>query len=181
MKGLVFTTFFDFCEVRYGADLVDDAISVAELPHDGAYTSVGTYPFQEMVDLVTAVTQLAKSSMPAILESFGEYCFGAWVNKFAYAFDRKDIFDVLANIDTFHETQVKKLYPDAELPSFQVVSRTTDRLVLHYRSCKPLADLAVGVIRGAALYLNAPLEISYRVADGAIEFDVRQIADRLAA
>jgi hypothetical protein len=181
MKGLVFTTFFDFCELRYGPDLLDDAITLAELPHDGAYTSVGTYPFQEMVALVTAVTQLTKSSMPSVLESFGEHCFGSWVKKFPAAFDRKDIFDVLANIDTFHETEVKKLYPDAELPSFQVVSRTTDRLVLHYRSCKPLADLAVGVIRGAALYLNAPLGISYRVAGEAIEFDVRRVADRLAA
>jgi hypothetical protein len=181
MKGLVFTTFFNFCEVRYGADLVDDAITLAKLPHDGAYTSVGTYPFQEMVALVTAVTQLTGSSMPAVLESFGEHCFGSWVKKFPAAFHRRDIFDVLADIDTFHETEVKKLYPDAELPSFQVVSRTADRLVMRYRSCKPLADLAVGVIRGAALYMNAPVGIAYRVSGEAIDFEVRRVAVRLAA
>jgi hypothetical protein len=181
MKGLVFTTFFDFCEVHYGADLVDDAIALAELPHHGAYTSVGTYPFQEIVALVTAVTKLTKSSMPAVLESFGEHCFASWVKKFPATFDHKDIFDVLANIDTFHETEVKKLYPDAELPSFKVVSRTTDRLVLHYRSCKPLADLAIGVIRGAALYLNATLKVSYRKTGEAIEFDVRRPPELLAA
>jgi len=181
MKGIVFTTFFGFCESNFGADLLDDAIERAALPTNGAYTSVGTYPFAEMVSLITAVVQLTGSNMPSVLEAFGEHCFGEWVRKFPQVFAGKDLFDVLSSIDNFHETEVRKLYPDAELPSFTVINRGASQLVMQYRSCKPLADLAVGVIRGAAKYLTTPAEISYRPVGEVIEFKVNRTADRLAA
>ena len=181
MKGLVFTTFFNFCEDRFGPDVLEDAIERSGLPNGGAYTSVGTYPFQEMVALITSVVQLTGSPMPTLLEEFGAYCFATWVKKFPSTFSGKDLFNVLASIDDFHETQVRKLYPDAELPSFAVVSRDADALVLHYRSCKPLADLAVGVIKGAAAYLHTPVEVHHRLNGDAIEFTVRRARARLAA
>ena len=181
MKGLVFTTFFGFCEARHGPDMLEDVIEAANLPHGGAYTSVGTYPFEEMVALITAAVQATGSSMPAMLEDFGAYCFASWVQKFPHLFDGKDLFDVLAGIDGFHETEVRKLYPDAELPSFAVVARDSDSLVLHYASCKPLADLAVGVIRGAADYLGASVDIGYRQERDVVRFEIRRARNLLAA
>lgn len=181
MKGLVFTTFFDFCEKRFGADLLEDAIDRAALPHGGAYTSVGTYPFQEMVSLITAVVQLSGIPMPAVLDAFGQHCFGVWVAKFPAEFAGGDLFDVLARIDDFHESQVRKLYPDAELPSFKVASRGPMEMVLHYHSCKPLADLAQGVIKGAAAHLNDPVDVEYSNAGDHVRFQVRRAKARLAA
>jgi hypothetical protein len=181
MKGLVFTTFFDFCEKRFGADLLEDAIDAAELPHGGAYTSVGTYPFTEMVALVTQVVRLSGRTMPQLLEQFGEHCFASWVDKFPADFGGRSLFDVLESIDPFHETQVRKLYPDAELPSFTVVSRDSQQLCLDYRSCKPLADLAVGVIRGAAAHLGEPVEVAHQAIGDTIRFRVQRVASRLAA
>ena len=182
MKGLVFTTFFDFCDDRFGADMLDDVIEDARLPHGGAYTSVGTYPFDEMVALITALVQRAGSTMPTMLEQFGAFCFQCWVKKFPAMFAGRDLFDVLANIDSFHESEVRKLYPDAELPSFQVVARGTDHVLLHYRSCKPLADLALGVIRGAAEHLRSPVHVSHCKVGNDVRFRVERIdARRLAA
>lgn len=181
MKGLVFTTFFGFCEARYGADLLEDVIEGANLPNGGAYTSVGTYPFEEMVALITAAVQATGTAMPAMLEAFGAHCFAIWVTKFPHLFDGKDLFDVLAGIDGFHETEVRKLYPDAELPSFKVITRDADRLVVDYVSCKPLADLAVGVIRGAAEHLGSPVEIGYRQGTDAVRFEIRRARSLLAA
>lgn len=159
MKGLVFTTFYDYCETTYGADYLDDVILGARLPHQGAYTSVGTYPFSEMVSLLTALVAKSGQDLKPTLEAFGAHCFATWVKSWPAQFDGKGLFDVLASIDDFHEKEVRKLYPDAELPSFKVEARTPDRLVLGYHSCKPLADLAVGVIRGAAGYLHEPVLI----------------------
>lgn len=182
VKGLVFTTFFAFCEERFGADMLDDVIEEARLPHGGAYTSVGTYPFEEMVALITALVRRTRLTMPAAMEEFGAFCFARWVLKFPHLFADRHLFDILAGIDAFHHSEVKKLYPDAELPSFTVVRRTTDEIVLDYRSCKPLADLAVGVIRGAGTHLNFPVTISYNTIDGAVRFRVaRANAQRLAA
>lgn len=181
MKGLVFTTFYDFCEEKVGADALDEIIEAADLPHAGGYTSVGTYPFQEMVALITAYVARCGQSMPFVMEQFGEFCFASWVKKFPHLFAERDLFDVLAGIDTFHESEVRKLYPDAELPSFKVVHRSANKLVLDYRSCKPLADLAVGVIRQAGRHLSCPVEISYAPAAGGIQFRVERAGSSLMA
>jgi hypothetical protein len=181
LKGLVFRTFFDFCEQRFGADMLDDVIEDANLVHGGAYTSVGTYPFQEMVSLITGLVQRSGIRMAAVLESFGEYCFECWVKKFPALFVNRDLFDVLADIDNFHQSEVLKLYPDAELPSFTVVGRGADHLLLDYRSCKPLADLAVGVIRGAGKHLGTPVGVTYSATRDPIRFRVERLAMRLIA
>ena len=180
MKGLVFTTFYAHCEERYGGDMIDDIIDDADLPTKGAYTSVGTYPFQEMVALITALVHRTGRTLPAVMEDFGRACFTKWVTYVPAHFDNKDLFDVLSGIDHFHETEVRKLYPDAELPSFEVHSRDARRLVLHYVSCKPLADLATGVIKGAADYLGETVAVTHRpVANGPEEY-VRFEVCRLA-
>lgn len=166
MKGLVFTTFYDYCETTYGEDFLDEVIAGAQLPHQGAYTSVGTYPFSEMTSLITALVAKSGEDLKPTLEAFGAHCFGTWVKSWPAQFDGKCLFDVLASIDDFHEQEVRKLYPDAELPSFKVETRSPDRLVLGYHSCKPLADLAVGVITGAADYLQEPVRISSENAKG---------------
>jgi len=181
VKGLVFTTLYDFCEAHFGADMVDDVIDAAALPHQGAYTSVGTYPFEEMVSLISALVRLSGISMPEIMERFGEFCFSSWVKRFPALFNDRDIFDVLGDIDKFHEEEVRRLYPDAVLPSFKVMSRTPNELILEYCSCKPVADLAVGVIRGAGNHLGSPVDVSYENGT-AIRFCVRrQNARRLFA
>jgi hypothetical protein len=178
VKGLVFTTFYDFFDARFGADMLEDVIDDAGLPHGGAYTSVGTYPFDEMVALMTAGVKHSGCPMPEMMQQFGEFCFAAWVQKFPALFADRDLFDVLSNIDHFHEHEVRKLYPDAELPSFKVVDRSADHIMLDYRSCKPLADLAVGVIRGAARHLNAPIEVSHAAYGDCVRFRVQRIAAR---
>jgi hypothetical protein len=180
MKGLVFTTFYAHCEEQYGADMLDDIIDDANLPNKGAYTSVGTYPFQEIVALITALVRRTGQSLPAVLEQFGRACFGKWVSYVPAHFENKDLFDILAGIDDFHEFEVRKLYPDAELPSFKVESRNDRELVLRYFSCKPLADLAAGVIKGAAAHLGEEISVTHRpVTDGTeahVRFEVRRRA-----
>ncbi len=53
---------------------------------------------------------------------------------------------------------------------------------MDYVSCKPLADLAVGVIRGAAKHLGSPVDVSYAVTAGSTRFRVVRANDaRLAA
>lgn len=162
MKGLVFTTFYSYCEQRFGADMLEDIIEDADLPGKGAYTSVGTYPFEEMVALITALVERSGVPLKTILEEFGRHCFAQWVDYAPAYFEKRSLFDILSEVDHFHETEVRKLYPDAELPSFRVFSRDERRLVMNYFSCKPLADLATGVIQGAAAHLGETIEVGHR-------------------
>jgi hypothetical protein len=167
MKGRVFTELFAHVEQRYGADMVDDIIDAAKLPHDGSYTSTGSYPFGEMVSLVMALMAATGQDLPAVLEPFGTHCFESWVSYAPQYFaSTRSLFDILVGIDEFHEIEVRKLYPDAELPSFVPEARSARSLVLGYYSCKPLAPLALGVIRGAAAHLKQAVELSHEPATG---------------
>ena len=176
----MFTTFYTHCEGRYGLDMLDDIIEDADLPNNGAYTSVGTYPFQEMVALIAALVRRSGQSMPSILEDFGQACFAKWVTYVPAHFENKSLFDILEGVDQFHETEVRKLYPDAELPSFKVERRNEQMLVLRYFSCKPLADLAAGVIKGAADHLGETVAVKHRPVTDAVEPYVRFEVTRLA-
>lgn len=52
MKGVVFREFIAMVKSAYSVEVADRIISASNLSSDGAYTSVGTYPHQEMVELV---------------------------------------------------------------------------------------------------------------------------------
>lgn len=167
MKGRVFTELFEHVEKRYGVDMVDDIIDAAKLSHDGVYTSVGSYPFEEMVSLIMALVKASGHDLPTILEPFGTHCFESWVSYAPQYFSTdRSLFDILEGIDEFHEIEVRKLYPDAELPSFVPEARSAHALTLGYYSCKPLAPLALGVIRGAATHVRQKVELSHEPATG---------------
>ena len=53
MKGIVFREFIAMVESHYSIEIADGIISASNLSSAGAYTSVGTYPHQEMVELVS--------------------------------------------------------------------------------------------------------------------------------
>jgi hypothetical protein len=167
MKGRVFTELFEHVEKRYGFDMVDDIIDAAKLSHDGVYTSTGSYPFEEMVSLIMALVAATEQSLPAVLEPFGTHCFESWVSYAPQYFSRdRKLFDILEGIDEFHEVEVRKLYPDAELPSFVPETRSAKALTLGYYSCKPLAPLALGVIRGAAAHVEQEVVLRHEPATG---------------
>ena len=52
MKGIVFTEFLDLVEDKFGLEMVDKIIQSSDLESGGIYTSVGTYKFSEMLQLV---------------------------------------------------------------------------------------------------------------------------------
>jgi hypothetical protein len=151
MKGIVFTEFLSFVEAAHGDDFVDDMI--AESGVDAHYTSVGTYDYSELASLVIAYCKMTGTSMPDALRSFGSALARVFQSKFgAFYGNYERTFDFLAHVDSHIHVEVKKLYPDAQLPNFEVIEQTSRCLSLRYDSCRPLADLAVGLIEGSAGY-----------------------------
>jgi len=69
-------------------------------------------------------------------------------------------FDVLYALDDMIHRQVRGLYPDAELPRFDVIERSAKRMVVIYSSKRHFADLAEGLIRGCAGHFNEKVAIT---------------------
>ena len=181
MKGVVFTEFLDFVESTYGADLVDDIIDDAHLLHDGAYTSVGTYPFIEMQRLTTALGLRTKTSLGDLMTIFGDHLCCRFIVKYPEFFhSQPNLFDFIESVDQHIHVEVYKLYADAELPRFTTHARDIDTLVIDYKSCRPLEALAEGMIRAAAHYYGEDVTVQRARIDTERESAVR-FTIRLAA
>ncbi|MEW5789752.1 MAG: heme NO-binding domain-containing protein [Pseudomonadota bacterium] len=152
MKGMVFTEFLEMVETTWSLDMVDGVIARAGV--GGAYTAVGTYPHAELVALVTALAEITGQPPPVLLQVFGRHLFGRFVQAYGRFFEGvPDSLTFLAGIEDIIHAEVRKLYPDAELPSF-AVERQPGRLVMTYYSRHPQPDLALGLIEGCLAHFN---------------------------
>ena len=68
------------------------------------------------------------------------------------------MLDMLGHLDDDIHVQVKKLYPDADLPRFKVLSRTDTTMRLQYYSERDLFALAEGLMDASADHFNCKLE-----------------------
>lgn len=161
MKGIVFTEFLDMVEATHTLDMVDAVIADAQPANGGAYTAVGTYPAAEMGALVGALARRTGTPAPELLRAFGRHVFG----RFAIAYPDfltgvDDVLAFLASIEDVIHIEVRKLYPDAELPTLEAQGIGPGGLRLTYRSPRCMADFAEGLIEGAAAHFAQPLEIA---------------------
>lgn len=160
MKGIVFTEFLDMVDDAFGPVVTDKMISEAELPSGGAYTAVGTYSCEEMIALVRVLERETGTHMPELLKSYGRHLFGRFVVRYPELFaDYHDSFSLLESIDATIHMEVCKLYPDAELPRFECRREGADRMVMVYRSLRPFADFAHGLIEGCATHFGETIFI----------------------
>ena len=161
MKGIIFIHFLDMVETEFGDEVLDDIIEQCDLPSEGAYTSVGYYSHEEIVDLTTALSNRVNISIPDLLAAFGSFLFGGLyksapqIVKFA-----DNAFDLMANIESVIHTDVKKLYPDAELPTFNILSHSTQKLEMVYTSTRHFDDLTEGLIKGCLAYFKENATVS---------------------
>ena len=180
MKGIVFTEFLDYVAETHDQDMVDDVVDDCQLPSGGAYTSVGTYDHAELQALIAALARRTGDKAPDILRRFGRHLCCRFAEIFPHFFSRKTcLFDFLESVDGYIHVEVKKLYPDAAFPSFHTHARDDASLQFDYRSCRPLAALAEGLILGASDYFREPVGVvqkRYEDPDGGfVRFMIRHV------
>lgn len=164
MKGIVFTEFLEMVESTYGLETVDAIIENCDLPSGGVYTSVGTYSFNEMVSLLSELSNKTGISQENLLYSFGHYLFTGLseAHPEVVASYRTPI-GLLTCIEDHIHVHVKKLYPDAELPQFKVLSKTEKSLELIYSSSRGLYALAHGLIVKTFEHFEKLVKVEYKL------------------
>ncbi len=160
MKGIVFREFIDMVESQFSAETADAIIQASALSTDGAYTSVGTYPHQEMVDLVSNLSTQTGISVPDLLQHFGRHLFGRFVEihpNMTNAFS--DVFSLLSALENTIHVDVNKLYRDTELPTFTYEQDGQQQMVFIYRSRRRMADFAQGLIEGCITHFKENITV----------------------
>lgn len=164
MKGIVFTEYIEFVEDSFGFELAQEMIDSAELKSNGVYTAVGTYDVSEMTKMVDKLSVLTKISISELLISYGKHLFSRFASFYPHFFPEGiDIFSFISQVDKYIHVEVKKLYPDAELPSIETILKKDDNIEIVYASTRKLGDFAHGLLLGACDHFNEDIEIKKEV------------------
>lgn len=164
MRGVVFTELIEFVEDALGFDTLDKVMEEASLENGGVFTQGGNYPYEDLLALVVALSKVTGKEISELLEVFGEHLFNKLV--LIYGKDIKECggaLDFMDSVEGLVHVEVKKLYPDAELPTFETISKSDTKLELVYTSNKQLESFAKGLMIGCSKYFNEPLKIEYEV------------------
>jgi hypothetical protein len=178
MKGIVFTEFLEMVESKFGLEIVDEIIENSELPSEGVYTSVGTYEFNEMVSLITQLSSKVNISVDDLLYTFGIYLFDSLGKAHPEVIQSYNSpLGLLYSIEDHIHVHVKKLYPDAELPTFKILEKTDTSISMIYASSRGLYKLAHGLMQKSFEHFNKSAEVSIELLkeDGTeVKFDIVQ-------
>ena len=166
MLGLVFTELVQFIERHHSEEAVDRVLDAAGFEHDGAWTAVGNYPHEEALVLVSTAAEVLGEDPEEMIVQFGRELFGRFRVLYpAFFSDVDTALDFLERIEDHIHTEVRKLYPEARTPSIETVrSRLPagEGMELVYRSHRPMALLAHGLIEGCIAEFGAGLVVERR-------------------
>lgn len=171
MKGVVFTEFLEMVDQAYGFEMTESLISECELPSGGVYTAVGTYDHSEIVQLVKKLSEKTETSIPDLLKTYGKYLFGTFKKGYpAFINAAQNAFDFLESIEKYIHVEVRKLYPDAELPTFETSRPNEKTLRMIYHSERKMSSFAEGLIEASLLHFEEDATVVKEVMenDGSI-------------
>lgn len=177
MKGTIFVELISMAEDAFGEDVVDHVLDKTDLMNDGAFTAVGNYPCSELIKIVTAFSDHSGIDAGVLQRKFGHWMMDHFAKNYPEFYsDKTDCFSLLEAVDGEIHVEVKKLYPDAELPVLTTKRVSDDHLKMEYSSPRPLVEFCHGMIEASLVRYNQIAVIdSCPVVDhvNATNFDIR--------
>ena len=160
MKGIVFTEFLDLVEDKFGIEMVDKIISQSNLESEGAYTSVGTYSFSEMLQLLTNLSANTGISTDDLLLVYAEHFFSVIERSYpGLLATYKDPIEMLSSIENHIHVEVQKIYPKAELPTFIIEEKTENSIIMVYKSSRAMHHFGLGLMNKTFEHFNSSATI----------------------
>lgn len=163
MKGIVFTELLEMLQASHSMEEVEELLAACELPSGGAYTTLGTYDLGELQSILGELSRRSGTAIPALVHAFGRHLFRAFLGRHPRFFaDVTGTLDLLRRVEDEIHVEVRKLYPDAELPTFACSEPILGDFILEYRSPRGLADLAAGLIDASIEHFGEALVVDRR-------------------
>ena len=174
MLGVVFTELVEMIEGELPAGEAEAVIQPGSLSRGGAYTALGRYPAEELVGIVQRLAAHSGQPLEHWLRAFGAHLLPRFMERWPALFEGvESAFDLLEGLEDRVHATVRRLYPQAELPRFEVRRDGDRELVLVYRSERAMADLARGLLEAAVAHWGEPMEIGEEDLSGGARTEVR--------
>lgn len=117
MKGIIFTLLENRIHEDHGDEVWDEILTEADL--DGVYTTLGTYPYEELLALLEAAAEYTGYRGRQAQQWFGRQALHQLAGKYPELFDPHDSSRSFAlTINDVIHPEVRKLYPGAHVPTF---------------------------------------------------------------
>ncbi len=162
MKGIIFNELEEMVTDAYGEDAWEMLITQSNLQTpEGLFVGPNTYPFEDLVAIVTTASKVTGKSVEELLHAFGEYLFPKLAEKFPMFL--KEDMDAKAFLKTVGEiihVEVHKLFPEATLPKFTTEDPGPDQLIMIYDSERHLCDLAEGLLVGVGKHFGQEIQFT---------------------
>jgi hypothetical protein len=159
VKGVVFGLLEQSVVGQYGEDAWDGLLERSGLA--GAYTSLGSYPDGDLERLVAEagstlglpdqdiIRWFGREALPLLAASYPEF-FSPHAATRPFLFTLNEII----------HPEVRKIYPGADVPWFDISETPTGDIVMGYDSHRRLCAFAEGLIQGAAAHYAEPVAIA---------------------
>jgi len=158
VKGIVFTTLESFLEENFGEDFLDEVLEDSTLKTTEPFVGPGTYPDEDLVELVVNSAARAGIEVPDALRSFGVFMFGKLAAGFPQFVESQSCpKEFLLSVHDIIHVEVRKLWPDAVTPAFSYIDEGEDRLTIDYDSPRRLCATMSGLLEGVAQHFEVPI------------------------
>lgn len=158
MKGVIFNLVEEVVIRHYGEGTWDALLDTAEL--DGAYTSLGSYPDEELFALVGAAAARLDVDADAVVRFLGQEAIPLLAERYPVFFEpHATTHSFLLTLNDIIHPEVRRLYPGADVPTFGFDEVSDDVLVVTYQSPRKLCALAEGFILGAAAHYGETVQV----------------------
>jgi hypothetical protein len=174
VKGIVFNLLEEVVTRTHGEHIWDALLDAAEL--SGSYTSLGSYPDEQMGKLVQAASNALNVTPGEVLRWFGQEAMPLLAQRYPTFFlGHQSSRPFIVRVNQIIHPEVRKLYAGADVPVFDFSDGPDGALMLGYRSPRKLCALAQGFIEGAAAHFHESVAVEHQTCmhDGDAECRMR--------
>jgi hypothetical protein len=159
MKGIVFNLLEELVRERYSEEAWDDILDETRVP--GAYTSLGSYPDEDMMTLVGATSRRCGLSADEVVRMLGRSAIPKMAEAYPVFFvQHTSVRSFLLTLNDIIHPEVRKIYPGADVPDFQYAYSADGKLQMMYNSHRKLCSFAEGMMHGSADYFGETIQIT---------------------
>ncbi len=160
MKGIVFNLLEEVVVKRHGEDAWDGLLDATGLA--GSYTSLGSYPDDEIIKLVTAGASALEMAPTDLLRWFGREAMPLLARHYPVFFkDHKSTTSFVLSVNHIIHPEVRKLYSGAHCPFFRFEETADGAILMGYDSPRQLCALAHGFIEGAGDHFGETMAVDH--------------------
>jgi hypothetical protein len=160
LKGIVFNLLEEVVIARHGEEAWDGLLDKAGVT--GSYTSLGSYPDEEILALVMAGSEALAMPPNDVLRWFGREAMPRLAVHYpAFFAPHATTRSFVSSVNSIIHPEVRKLYTGAGCPHFHFEDSHDGALLLGYNSPRRLCALAHGFIEGAADYFGETVTVEH--------------------